>query len=491
MYILNHLRASRPAQRCARHLISGVFALALLLVTLVGAAFAGTSSVHAATSSPIIHWDASMTYPGQNKGNPWGPVGEPAVVHGAGFTAGEQLKLLVVPGDSNADAGACKPVAYSAPDASVVGQVTVASSGDFDATFAMPGGLGLAKPGVIESICAIKASDNSVVSSHDDGPFTVLSQSKPTFSVSANSVAAGGSLTVTGQNWVPAQQLNITIANCADCAPTTGIANVKTSSKGNNSGTFSVTIPLPADAQTGNYLVNVSNNNGLLDANHLTGVGVKQLAITAPQATPTVTPSSSPTVTVTASATTTKTTTATTGGNNSSGGSGPLLIILLAIAAVILAIGGVLLYMYVQRQKNGNPVPNPPGAPQPGGGQFQQYPNPQTPFPQGSFGNSAGYNNVPSSKQNWPSNAGFGNAPGYNSTPGYHQNWQGNAGIGNTPQQPFQQFDQVPQQSFPQQVRTCARCGSPLTPNAANCASCGTPVVSYDYDGPDAPTVAY
>jgi len=481
MYILNHLRASRPAQRCARHLISGVFALALLLVTLVGADFAETPSAHAATSSPIIHWDASMIYPGQNKGDPWGPVGEPAVVHGAGFTADEQLKLLVVPGDSNSNATACKPNAYD----TTVGKVTVTSSGTFDATFAWPSETGQSKPFTEYSICSLNTTDNSVVSSHDDGPFTVLAASKPTFSISANSVAAGGKLTVTGQNWVPAQPLNITIANCADCAPTVGIANVKTNSKGNNSGTFSATIPLPADAQVGNYLVNVSNNNGLLDANHLTGVGVKQLAITAPQVTPTVTPSSSPTVTVTASATATKTTAATTANNNSSGGSGPLLIILLAIAAVILAIGGVLLYMYAQRQKNKEQTPNPPGAPQSGGGQFQQHPNPQTPFPQGQSGNPPGYNPASGYNQNWQDNAGFGNAPGYN------QNWQGNAGIGNMPQQSFQQFGQVPQQAFPQQVRTCARCGRPLAPNAANCVACGTPVVSYDYDGPDAPTVAY
>lgn len=486
MYIPNHRYISRLAQRWARHLISGVFALALLLVMLIGAAFAGMPSAHAATSSPIIHWDASMIYPGQNKGDPWGPVGEPAVVHGAGFTAGEQLKLLMVAGDSNNDAAACKPTAYSAPYAAIVGQVTASSSGGFDATFAMPGGLGQATTNIPESICAIKASDNSVVSSHDDGPFTILAASKPTFSISANSVAAGGSLTVTGKNWVPAQQLNVTIANCADCAPTTGIANVKTSSKGNNSGTFSVTIPLPADAQAGNYLVNVSNNNGLLDANHLTGVGVKQLSITAPQVTPTVTPSPSPSVTATASATATKSTAATTTNNNSSsGGSGPLLIVLLAIAALILAIGGVLLYMYAQRQKNKDQAPNPPGAPQPGGGQFQQYPNPQTPFPQGQFGTPPGYNPASGYNQNWQSNAGFGNAPGYN------QNWQGNSGFGNMPQQSFQQFGQVPQQAFPQQVRTCARCGRPLAPNAANCIACGTPVVSYDYDGPDAPTVAY
>jgi hypothetical protein len=481
MYILNHRYDSRSAQRCARHLISGGCALALLLVTLVGAAFYGIPQVRATQSELMTSWDHSMIYPGQNNNNPWGPVGEPATVHGGSFEAGTRLKLLMVAGDINQNRpDLCAPQNYAPPYAVVVGQVTSDASGNFDATFPIPGGLGKT-----ESICVIAASNNAVISSRDSGPFTVLAASKPTFSISANGVAAGGKLTVTGKNWVPAQPLNITIANCADCAPTVGIANVKTNSKGNNSGTFSATIPLPVDAQPGHYLVNVSNNNGLLDANHLTGVGVKQLAITAPQVTPTVTPSSSPTVTVTASATATKTTAATSANNNSSGGSGPLLVILLAIAAVILAIGGVLLYMYAQRQKNKEQTPNPPGAPQPGGEQFQQYPNPQTPFPQGQFGTPPGYNPASGYNQNWQSNAGFGNAPGYN------QNWQGNADNGNMPQQPFPQFGQVPQQAFPQQVRTCARCGRPLAPNAANCVACGAPVVSYDYDGPDAPTVAY
>jgi hypothetical protein len=128
MQILEH----RWPPNTGRHSLSrtqrGMLTLALALtMLLVSAAFYQLPQAHAASSTPIIHWDPSMIYHGQNHGNPWGPVGEIAVVHAEGFTAGQPLRLIVVPGDSNKDATKCHPTSFSSPNSAVVGQVTVSS----------------------------------------------------------------------------------------------------------------------------------------------------------------------------------------------------------------------------------------------------------------------------------------------------------------------------------------------------------------------------
>lgn len=468
-----------------RHFISrtqrGMLTLALALtILLVSAAFYQLPQAHAASSTPIIHWDPSMIYHGQNHNNPWGPVGEIAVVHGEGFTAGQPLKLIVVPGDSNKDATKCHPTSFSSPNSAVVGQVTVSSSGNFDATFAWPGALGQASANVEESICALSTTNNSVVSSNDDGPFTVLSGTKPSFNVSATSATAGSSITVTGQSWVPPQPLSITIANCADCDPgNSGVANVTTTSTGLNSGTFNMNIPIPVSANPGSYVVNVSTQNGTLDANRLTGVGVKQLAITAPVAatpTATATPSPSPGVTATA-----KPATSTVGNSNngsSGSGNGPLMLVLLAIAVIILGIGGVLLFMYAQRRKEtlaASPSSPQDISPPTGAGQFNQYGaqgSPMTPFPPGQPMNTPGqFDNAP--------NGAFSN-----------QSWQDNQQVNAFGQnQPLQQGYAMPGAGMSSADRTCIRCGSPLAPNTAVCGVCG--MQNAPYSDPNAPTIAY
>src|SRR5690349_12512027 len=103
MQILEHRRPANPGRGRTTRMQRFMLALALALTMLVGAAFYQLPRAHAGSSGPIIHWDQSMIYPGHNNGNPEGPVGEPAVVHGESFTAGQQLKLIVVPGNSDND----------------------------------------------------------------------------------------------------------------------------------------------------------------------------------------------------------------------------------------------------------------------------------------------------------------------------------------------------------------------------------------------------
>lgn len=75
-----------------------------------------------------------MIYPGQNNGDPWGPVGENAIVHGANFSPNTQLRLVVSPGDSNSNASVCKQSAVTV----VVATITTDSSGGFTQNFPWP-----------------------------------------------------------------------------------------------------------------------------------------------------------------------------------------------------------------------------------------------------------------------------------------------------------------------------------------------------------------
>src|SRR5579859_1405703 len=83
-----------------------ILSVALITFALLTAPLARAARLGG--SKPIIHWDASMINPGQNNGNPWGPVGEITMVNGVNFTPNVQLHLVLAPGDSNADATVCK-----------------------------------------------------------------------------------------------------------------------------------------------------------------------------------------------------------------------------------------------------------------------------------------------------------------------------------------------------------------------------------------------
>ncbi|MGH2478566.1 MAG: hypothetical protein ACRDHW_02775, partial [Ktedonobacteraceae bacterium] len=107
MQIIKRRSLMSRVRRRVSHQRNGALALVMTLFVLLGAAFYQVPRAHAGTTSPIIHWDSTMVYPGQNNGNPEGPVGEIAVVQGVNFTAGQQLKLILVAGNSVSNATLC------------------------------------------------------------------------------------------------------------------------------------------------------------------------------------------------------------------------------------------------------------------------------------------------------------------------------------------------------------------------------------------------
>jgi len=482
--------------------------LPVVLLAIMSLSLLTSPTAHAGGSGPIIHWDSSMIYAGQNNGYPWGPVGENTIVHGAGFTANQNLRLVVSPGDSNADANVCQQSVVTI----VVATVTSDSAGNFTQNFPWPGAAGHVNQGY--SICALLTADNSTVSRRDDGPFTVLTSNPPVITLSASSVAAGNTITVSGQNWVPPQSVSINIAGCAACEPgNTEVKNVSVNSTGLNSGSFSAVITIPASTKPGNYVVDALTPSGL-EAFYTTGV--KHLTITSAPvaATPTPSPSptsqpsptpttasASPTASPTVAGTTTGVTNSTGTGNNSSNtgggntGHSTLIIVLLVLAMLLFAIAAIVVLMMMRSSKNrsnNNLQPSMQNGFNGGNGNI----------PPGQFGQ---FNQVGSSPGNFPQQFGSpvqqpGSYPQQFGQPGsYPQQFnQGGSSAGNYAQpfgQPVQQpssngftppfaqpteaytsVNNFAQGQPPQYAPVCPNCGRPLAPNTSNCTVCGMPV---------------
>lgn len=448
-------QATRNGEKVWALLLLPVVLLAMFSLSLLT-----SPTAHAGGGGPIIHWDSSMIYAGQNNGNPWGPVGENTIVHGASFTANTKLSLVVSPGNSNNDANVCQQSLLTI----VVGTTTTDNTGGFTQNFAWPGAAGHVNQGY--SICALLVSDNSTASSRDDGQFTVLTASPPVITLSTNSVAVGNTVTVSGQNWVPPQAVSINIAGCTACEPgNTEVTNVSVNSTGLNSGSFSKVITIPASTRPGKYVVDALTPSGL-EAFYMTGI--KHLTITAAPAAVTPTPSPSATAQLsatptkaspspTATGTVTNVTNPTNTGNGSSntGGGHSTLIMVLLVSAVLLFAAAALAILMMMRSSRKRAS----GGPQPS---MQNGFNGQN-IPPGQFGQ---FNSAGSSPGNFAQQFG--------------QPVQQPSGNGFTPPfaQPTEAYTSV--NNFAQRqatyAPTCPNCGRPLAPNAINCTVCGMPV---------------
>jgi hypothetical protein len=357
----------RDMQRSIRHHLV-VAPRVVVLMALVITGLAAMSALHApraqaAGIDPIIHWDSSMIYAGQNNGYPWGPVGELAMVHGEKFTAtgvlGMPIKLALLKGDVNNPPGGgssyefCRLAVPKIP----IGQVTVSGSGAFDFNFTWPGTAGSG----MYSICAYNTLDGLPVGNIDDGPFTVLSSSPPSVAVSRTSVGVGETITVTGKNWTPPQDVSVYIAACVDCDGPIVVAGTAHSS-GLNSGTFSMTFTIPDAATPGAYVAGAHAHGGVLDVGP---TGGKHVTITAAVPTPTVEPSPTAQSTVAAGGG--------AGADNTDTGSGvggvsPLVFILAGVGLLLLIALLILFATFLSRRGANRTPPGAIGGSAPGWG---------------------------------------------------------------------------------------------------------------------------
>ncbi len=351
----------------------GLFGMASLSVPVAQAASQRSAS-HLSGNGPAINWDSSMIYSGQNNGNPEGPVGEQSKVNGVGFTPGATVNVVLAPGDSNADASVCQ----SSGDVTIANDVVIQSDGTFALGFTWPSDASSGQ----YSVCALDPSNGSVVSNQDSGPFSVLSASPPAIQLSSTQLNPGGSVTITGSNFVPTQTVNVLIATCHNCGAT---PLVMTTTNSDASGNFSVTLNLPSNTSPGTYVATAFTQNGVLDVG-LIG-GAVSLTVNAP-ATATPNPTTPATNTPQAATATTQPTTATGGGSttgtnttgtNTGGSDTTPYVIGIVVAVVVLLIAlAAGLYMLIRRRGAVGPTGArraPPPAVEGGSGGYGAYAN--------------------------------------------------------------------------------------------------------------------
>lgn len=338
----------------------------LLALALGGAAAIGVvsaPSVRAAGTDPVIHWDSNMIYPGQNNGYPWGPVGELVTVHGEKFTdsavLGQPIKLALIKGDvNNSPGGSPYEFCKLAGPKIAVGQTNVDGAGKFDFNFKWPAAAGSG----MYSICAYNTLDGFPAGNIDDGPFTVLSSSAPSIAVSRTSVGQGETITVTGKNWTPPQDVNVYIAACVDCDGPIIVSGTAHSS-GLHAGTFSIKLTIPSAATPGSYVAGANAHGGVLDVGP---AGGKHVTITA----------AAPTVTAEPSQTVAQATTVVGNGSGNGnaddggilGGVSPLVLIIAGVGLLLLVILAILLVVMLARRGGNKPPASATNGSAPGWG---------------------------------------------------------------------------------------------------------------------------
>lgn len=224
-----------------------LLASALALVMLLSMAFLCPALARATGSGPAIAWHQNLTTPGRYHGYPWGTPGEDVYAVGEGFSPGQHLKLVLGAGNSNSDPTVCNHSLIR------VDQITVKSNGAFSTSFAWP--LTLNRVNQEYSMCALAANDMVISSRNTPGPFVVVTASPPDINVWPTTVAAGGTLTVTGQNWVLPHEVTVGFSNPRSEITVRGIKVIVVKPDEIKNGMFRISFPIPKNLPPGTYAV--------------------------------------------------------------------------------------------------------------------------------------------------------------------------------------------------------------------------------------------
>jgi len=190
---------------------------------------------------------------------------------------------------------------------------TVQADGTFDLQTTWP--TNASQPGTAYYVCAIPSSGRGIASGQT---FSVAQN--VTVNASSNSVNPGDSITITGDNWLPPLQLQVSIIPKQGTGGNTNSIASATTTPDNN-GHFSVSLTIDNNAQPGQYEINVVAP----DESTLTNQPSTAMITVNGQATPTATP-----------------TTGTGGSNSNGGGLTPLIFTLGGLGLLCVIAGGVM-----------------------------------------------------------------------------------------------------------------------------------------------------
>ena len=272
-----------------------------------------------------------------------GHVGTKVQIDGTGFNPGIINLYTTTSNDSTKCTNSGDPTNLGLTVFSTSPTVVAGQDGTFSLQTTWPDSAG--SGGTSYYICAT-ASGPSALSVNT---FTVAPPVQIT--VMPSSVAQGGQVTVTGSNWLPPQAVNVAIVVGNSAAPP--LVTQTISSDAN--GAFTVSLTIPANANTGVYSVSVSAPNEPTSAmtivlNDSLTVTLASTPTSTPTPTPTAVPSVTPTPTTAPSTGTTQT--SNTGGTNINSGSSisPMLLLALGGLGVLLIIVGIILFVVYAKQ---------------------------------------------------------------------------------------------------------------------------------------------
>ncbi len=235
------------------------------------------------------------------------PIGHPGTkvdITGQGFPPGSSVRLYTtITSNQCQSEGSLKPFTSQPTE-------NVQADGSFDLQTTWPNNA--SQSGTAYYVCAI-SSAGAIPSGQT---FSVAPQ--VTVSTSANSINPGDSITITGDNWLPPLQLQVSIV------PNTGSTNAiaNTNATPDSTGHFSVSLTTDKNTQPGQYVVNVSAP----DESTLTNQPSNTIITINGQATPTVTPTAS----------------SAKGGSSGNGGVTILASILGGLGLLCVIVGGVM-----------------------------------------------------------------------------------------------------------------------------------------------------
>ena len=223
----------------------GRLAGAVLLALALGV-FAGVGQAWAAPRLPNAV--ATVTFIAPNyRGLIGGPPGTRVTVKGYSWLpyATVSLSLSLNPWNCY----------YTVP----VGTYQTANTGTFTARFLWPAAANTVAP---YYACAIQRYKGTALSRNS---FTVLASSPASLSFSASTVTAGGSVTITGRNWLPGQQtVTIVVLPCNTVCQAEPVADAQVVSDSN--GAFSQPMTILAGATSGKYYAQATNTAATLAA---------------------------------------------------------------------------------------------------------------------------------------------------------------------------------------------------------------------------------
>jgi len=308
----------------------GFFTFAFMFAPVTLAAGQYTQQFTRATATPTPTAPATNNTPAlilSQPGNDNQPIGHPGTkvdITGQGFTPNSSVSLYTTIDPNQCTTGAGLTQFSSQP------VETVQADGTFNLHATWP--KNASQPGTAYYVCA-RSSTTAGEDAASGQTFSVAQ--KVTVSASTSSVNPGDSITITGENWLPPLQVQVSIVPSQGTGNTSNAIASATTTPDSN-GHFSVNLTTDSNAQPGQYVISVVAPDELTLTNQPNNTSMITVVS---QATPT------PAVTPTPATTPTPTATPTTGNNGGSNGNGGVTILAFTLGGIGLLcviVGGIM-----------------------------------------------------------------------------------------------------------------------------------------------------